>query len=272
MTTKDNILGWAFFITLIGCMWGMLIMTGCNEGSGFDWSSQPHKDIVPPPLGRWDKAISVYIDTEVYDYADSRAPAYLVPKVPGFVAPVHAALRTYSAERNHPFTAASDADSADVVIRFYCGKYVESKAVSSISDPLAYILTHRDSVAVVDPSDKAVSSMRPPARDANLNGVAQMRAKNRTISHADCWINVYAYQYFTELAQARPDLNLNPDTMIASYLNTVYFHEAGHWCFGLSDDVDGAIGPDGQQIGGLMNYKLMISRFNKYEDVVARWL
>jgi len=270
MTTKDHILGWAFFITLMGCMYAMLIMTGCNEGSGFDWSSQPHKDIVPPPIARWTKSPSVWIDTQVY----GNAPAYIAPKVPGAVAPIHAELRDYSAARNHVFTAASSA-AADVVIRFYCGKYVENptRTVSSADGALDWLLSHRVPVVVIDDSDKAVSAgVVPPPREANWNGVVYMRSSSRKIKSAECWINVYAYQYFTELAAARPDLKLDPDAMFRSYLNTVYFHEGAHWCWGLADDVDGCLGPDGKQIGGLMNYKLMISRPNKYEEAVLEWL
>ena len=254
----------------------LIVAMGCNKGgSNFDWSTQPHQNIVPPPIARWDTTIpTVYIDySQVHGYPGDPAPTWIAPLLASYITPRTEALRAYSAERDHNFTQVTSIDKANVVIRFYCGKYVSTKGVSSVDDWLAQVLGHQVPVVVIDESDKAVSAaMIPPRRENNWNGVVYMRAGNRTISSADCWLNVYAYEWAVELAKSRPDLNLKPDAMFASYMEQIFWHEGAHWAWGLADDVDGCLGPDGKQRNGLMNYKGQANRPNEYEDAVIRWL
>lgn len=244
----------------------------------FDWSSQPYPQIVPPPVGRWDHAPQVQLDSgQVYANAGVTVPSWIAPQLAQWWPSMLAEQLVVSRDVGCPLTETTDAATARVwVAAFYepSAKAAAALAGGSFDKP-AYWQAHHAPPAPL--GDKAVASVAarhslPPA-GSSFGGIVYPSIKGRSYYHATLWLNAYPMEDLHQQALAHPEVAFDPLAMAEQLLRQALGHEWGH-ILGLTDDIDGAIDPNtGQQIPGRMNYKQMLSTgFSTYELAVLKWM
>lgn len=242
-----------------------VVLTGCPSGDNFDWSKRPYQDIVPPPVGRWAEPVNLYVDLSTVYGSDGReVPAWIHPRV---LAPVREVLKVqqeFSGEHANGFAIVSDPAKANTTLRLYYGPY-QSKTTSAAQSLLTDWGNTLPPPFITEEgaSKSASAALVPPSASKNWNGVVYLTRGKSGLKHGDCWINVFALEWFVNEGERVAPRPYDADAFFRGWAETVMFHEWGHWGVGLADGDNPVLFyrmPDGTRIPGMMYYYLMTNR------------
>jgi hypothetical protein len=227
----------------------LLFLTSCPKDKSFDWSSQPHQDIIPRPSGRWDTNPVVSLHMQNISTSVEDAPIWMISDAASIVINTSSDIFVWSNN---------------------IGYNIDTGLSGSIDIYLYYTPPSKSSMNAISIAEKFISTT-PPSPKTSYTGLTQLNIQGGVIKHATVWLNVNRFeQYYQEYRAKHPqaldaDLRLWAVQKATEPFKKIIWHELGHALYGLSDDTQGST-------PGAMVYNSMIYPYSENETDVIRWL